>query len=544
MPRTRIVIALVVAAALIGGCSKASAASPSPSASETVGVVESADDKEIPKETELAKIEPALPAETAQPSAPVTAPGAGFDFQDGPKPTFSNVSVHDPSVFKANNYYYIIGSHLAVAKSSDLMKWQQLTIGWQDGGNPFYPVDNPDPSVQTMEEQIKDVERGKENELGFFAADIQAMEDGRFFHYYCLTASWKSSAIGLAIAENPEGPYVTQGLIVRSAMAGENRAPDGVAVWTEKLYPNCIDPQAFYDNEGNFWLVYGSWSGGIFLLELDPGTGLLKEGSEINGESHGYGRALIENSHSAIEGPYILYVPETQYYYLFVSYGGLDSAGGYNIRVFRSRSVTGPYSDSKSELRHRLDRVNFNSAGVKLMGGYQFKHLENEPGRTTLTLSPGHNSAIRDENGRLFLIFHQRFAGGEAHQVRVHEMFATSDGWLAVSPFRYDGADVKTFKEEELAGTWKVIDHEHDVNTKAHISKTVQFLLDGQIKGELEGSWSLGEDGTSALIALDGMEYSGVFLRRWDSDNLMWVQALTAISGEGTALWGAGAALK
>jgi arabinan endo-1,5-alpha-L-arabinosidase len=426
------------------------------------------------------------------------------------------------------------------------MNWQQLANDWQGKANQFYPEDNPDPSVQTMKEQISEVERGKENDLGFYAADIHRMEDGRYFHYYCLTASWKSSAIGLAIAESPEGPYVTQGLIVKSAMAGEDKTPDGEDRWSEKRYPNCIDPQAFFDSGGNFWMVYGSWSGGIFLLELDPLTGLLLEGSEINKENHGYGRALIKNSHSAIEGPYIMYVPEAGYYYLFVSYGGLNSNGGCNIRVFRSREVTGPYSDHASPdiAKIRLDSSSFNDYGVKLMGGYQFGHLDGEPGKSEMTLSPGHNSALRDKYGRLFLIFHQRFAGGEAHQVRVHEMFVTDGGWLAVSPFRYGGEDALDFIPEQLIGVWKLIDHERDVNTKAHLSKTANFLPSGKVEGEIEGRWSLGEDGRTAKVTVDGVEFSGVFLRSWDSGNETWVQALTAISKEGTALWGAGAALE
>lgn len=37
-------------------------------------------------------------------------------------------------------------------------------------------------------------------------------------------------------------------------------------------YPNAIDPTVFYDADDRMWMVYGSWSGGIFLLELDPAT--------------------------------------------------------------------------------------------------------------------------------------------------------------------------------------------------------------------------------------------------------------------------------
>ncbi|MCL2031650.1 MAG: family 43 glycosylhydrolase, partial [Oscillospiraceae bacterium] len=291
--------------------------------------------------------EPSVPPAAGPEELPPAAPGAGFAFDDAPPPVFADVSVHDPSVFPADGGFYVIGSHLAAARTTDFMSWTQVTRDWRGRSNVFYPADHPDPGVQTMEEQSADVLRGAENALGFFAGDIHRMPDGRFFQYYCLTASWKCSAIGLAVSDTgPEGPYVTQGLLVRSAMAGENKTPDGEDTWTERRYPNCIDPQAFFDQDGNFRMVYGSWSGGIFLLDLDPHTGLLLDGSEINRENHGYGRLLIAGAHASIEGPYILYSPDSGYYYLFVSYGGLASGGGYNIRVFRSRGAEGPYEDS------------------------------------------------------------------------------------------------------------------------------------------------------------------------------------------------------
>ncbi len=44
-----------------------------------------------------------------------------------------------------------------------------------------------------------------------------------------------------------------------------------------------------------------------------------------------------------MEGPYMVYNAQNNYYYLFVSYGSLKS--DYNIRVGRSRSICGPFID-------------------------------------------------------------------------------------------------------------------------------------------------------------------------------------------------------
>ena len=36
--------------------------------------------------------------------------------------------------------------------------------------------------------------------------------------------------------------------------------------YNNSLFPNAIDPTIFYDANGKLWMVYGSWSGGIYIL--------------------------------------------------------------------------------------------------------------------------------------------------------------------------------------------------------------------------------------------------------------------------------------
>lgn len=83
---------------------------------------------------------------------------------------------------------------------------------------------------------------------------------------------------------------------------------------------------------------YGSWSGGIFLLEIDPTTGYPIYPVDDKDADPYYGYRLIGGGHHSAEGPYIQYDAENGYYYLFVSYGDLQSDGGYQIRQFRSES--------------------------------------------------------------------------------------------------------------------------------------------------------------------------------------------------------------
>jgi len=94
-------------------------------------------------------------------------------------------------------------------------------------------------------------------------------------------------------------------------------------------------------------LFVDQWSGGIFLLEIDKTTGLVihPEADEANNVDPYYGKRLLGGGHISIEGPYIMYDEASGYYYLFVSYGALTSNGGYQVRVFRSKTVDGDYVD-------------------------------------------------------------------------------------------------------------------------------------------------------------------------------------------------------
>ena len=56
-------------------------------------------------------------------------------------------------------------------------------------------------------------------------------------------------------------------------------------------------------------MVYGSWSGGIFLIEIDEETGypIYPEADEENHVDSYYGKKLLGGYHNSIEGPHIMY---------------------------------------------------------------------------------------------------------------------------------------------------------------------------------------------------------------------------------------------
>ncbi len=98
---------------------------------------------------------------------------------------------------------------------------------------------------------------------------------------------------------------------------------------------NAIDPGVFLDpTDGRLWLVYGSYFGYIRLVELDP-----KTGKRLNPDDQPLNIAIN------CEASSMMY--HDGWYYLLATHGsccrGADS--GYNIRVGRSREVTGPFLD-------------------------------------------------------------------------------------------------------------------------------------------------------------------------------------------------------
>jgi arabinan endo-1,5-alpha-L-arabinosidase len=437
-------------------------------------------------------------------------------------PTFTNVSVHDPSVVKEGNSYYIFGSHMASASSPDLIKWTQIS---SSPASPNPLIRNGAPRVEFAEALAYAVTDT------FWAPDVIKLGNGKFYYYYCACKGDSPlSVLGLAVADSITGPYADAGIFLRSMGASPTVTP-----YDANIHPNVVDPSVFFDNNGKLWMVYGSYSGGIFILELDPANGLPLPGQ-------GYGKKLMGGNHGHIEGAYIIYSPETSYYYMFLSYGGLAANGGYNIRVARSTNPDGPYLDSAGA---DLTNVKGSDAaiapyGVKLMGNWQFLHEASEPRNVSQGyLSPGHCSVHRDTaTGKYSLVFHTRFVGrGDIHEVRVHQMYLNTDGWFVAAPQRYAGETMSAVSTSQIPGTFKLINHGKDTTATVKTSTVIALNTGGTITGTSTGTWQL-TGGNNATLTLGGTTYQGVFSNQWDDDNQVWTLCFSALSADGTAVWG------
>ena len=433
------------------------------------------------------------------------------------EPQFENTSVHDPSVWLDGNDKYIIGSHLQFAKSEDLMKWETLSDSVA--------------SSQLFEDVFEEFEDefSYARTTTFWASDIIQLEDGRYYLYYCLCeGSSPLSVLGLAVSDDIEGPYEKVESFLTS---GRGRSPDGQP-YNATIHPNAIDPHVFYDEAGELWMVYGSYSGGIFILPLDKMTGLPTEET--------YGTKLLGGNHARIEAPYILYNQETTFYYLFTSFGGLDADGSYNIRVARSKNPDGPYEDmnnqdmidAKGEDGTIFDDISIASYGTKLLGNYLWQYSENEEYGY---VSPGHNSAYYDEElDRYFILFHTRFPqSGEMHEVRVHSLLFNADGWPVIAPRRYAGEKIETVSYGDVQGDYLIIEDQNAIVPEAIVSQGLT-VTDNKISGDYSGKVELGEKGL-ATVQLNGETITGHFLPQWDEYTEKQTITFTGLTPEGKA---------
>lgn len=513
---------------------------------------------------------------------------------EGPS-ALKRVSVHDPSIVwdQATSTYYIFGSHRAAAKCNNMMSWEAFTAPWATATS----KDAANADAFTTPEVTKVTKGGKEYDLNFnaFAWSARGSEsysvDGMMWApdviynkklgKYCMYLSingdgWYSSIIMLT-ADNIAGPYRYQAPVVMSGFrSGDSyKSTDLEIVLGEQAslperyaptdnygnhWPNAIDPCVFYDEDGNLLMSYGSWSGGIFMLQLDEETGLrdYDVDYELSATSDPYfGKKIAGGAYVSGEASYIEYIGG--YYFLFMTYGGLDAAGGYQMRVFRSLNPDGPYVDSKgSSALYDSYQLNFGPAandgnrGVNIFGAYSKwgNLLTGGANEASGERAQGHNSIIAAEDGRTYLVYHTRFQDwGEGHQVRVHQVYQNEEGWLVAAPFEYTGEGVKSagiaaaqkVATADIAGNYKLLAHRYGLDHAAKeyaVPVDITMNADGTISGDATGTWSI-KAGTSYITINLGSDYKGVMVPQTLEPTDTKVPCFTALDSKtGVTIWG------
>ncbi len=383
-------------------------------------------------------------------------------------------------------------------------------------------------------------------------------------------AVWNSSVV-LCTADNIDGPYTYQGTIVYSGFTNKSvnnvndtdvqrvlgSNPDisrylgSDGSWNAAYGTNAIDPAVFYDEEGDLWMVYGSWFGGLYMLELDEQTGLRDYNVKydtIANESDAYmGIKAAGGNYASGEGPYIEYMKapgsNKGYYYLFVSYGFFNSNGGYNMRIFRSESPSGPYVDqngNSAKFPRGGDNIG-GSIGERLMSNYQWD-CNDRPFK-----AQGHNSVLMDDDGKLFVIYHTKFDDPYGfHEVRVHQMVMNEDGWPTAAAYEYTGETLSEAGHtmDAVTGEYEFIFHTlnqafvNEQSADVERSKDIVLNADGSVTGDITGTWTMRDGSPEMTLTYNGVTYKGSFLVQADESAAMTQKMTFTATGNNTCVWG------
>lgn len=516
------------------------------------------------------------------------------------------ISIHDPSIIQdKDGTYYIFGTHGCAAKSDDMVSWKSFACGVNDNNRMLVPEGST--LRKTLSEPLgwTDAYQQVNNydpvnwQTNIWAADVIYNEKMEKYCYYASSSVWGTtgSVIWFATSDNIEGPYEYEASIVYSGF--NNKTNNGKfysrtnslhysftniselfkngiikkselenAPWftefgdyKETVYPNCIDPALFYDAEGRLWMAYGSYFGGTYIMPMDEKTGLpdYKYMRNHDGFDIYFGKKIVSTTFAndlSGEGAYIEYDKNSGYYYLFISYHGLNALGGYNIREYRSENPDGPYVDAIGNTA--LDQKN---TGAKLFGSYKFDCLD------TAYLSSGHSSCLTTDDGKMFQVYHTRFnMGHDGYETRVHQMARTENGWTVVLPFEYSGETIenKKYSVEEICGEYEFINHGSisnscnnwaDVNNIISPTQNIVLNSDGTISGlkvyecvkentavsskDVSGTWVTKDDTYYVKFIIDDIEYNGVFCKQKDeSTHKTEKLVLSAIGENNQCIWG------
>jgi arabinan endo-1,5-alpha-L-arabinosidase len=292
-----------------------------------------------------------------------------------------NLGTHDPVVIHAHGRFYLFstGYNLGAKVSDDLREWRAAPEVFTNATRPAW-LSNQVPGVSNL-----------------WAPDISYFGGKYHLYYSASTFGCNVSCIGHASREALDsGNWLVHGSIVCSN-PGKNcesgTRPDN---W------NAIDPNVFVDRDSRVWLSFGSFWGGLKLIELD------ESGARKGDELHSI--AARPSASGALEAPFI--IRRCGYYYLFMSFDtcckGADST--YNVRVARSESVTGPYVD-----RNGTQAMN-GGGSLLVQGAGRFR-------------GPGHN-AILVSDGAAYDVHHAYDAeNAGASVLRISELVWDEAGW-------------------------------------------------------------------------------------------------------------------
>jgi len=278
-----------------------------------------------------------------------------------------DMSAPDPTVIRAEDgTFYLYATedmrNVPIFHSANLVDWKLVGTAFTDNSRPKW------------------LPKG-----GIWAPDIQRV--GGKYHLYYAKSVWGGewdAGIGVAVSNNPAGPFVDRGYMFTSKQIG---------------IQNCIDP--FYiEDGGKKYLFFGSFHG-IYGVELTADGLHVKQGAKPR-----------EVAGTFMEATYIR--RRGGYYYLFGSTGTCceGARSTYRITIGRSKSLFGPYVDK---------------AGQRLLDNHYNILLDKDDS----VLGPGHNAGlITDDTGNDYMFYHGfKASDPDAGRAVWLSRIVWADGW-------------------------------------------------------------------------------------------------------------------
>ncbi|TQE38316.1 arabinan endo-1,5-alpha-L-arabinosidase [Streptomyces ipomoeae] len=279
--------------------------------------------------------------------------------------------VHDPTMVRTSTGRYLLyatGGGLAYRTSTD-------RIAFSAGGDAFSARPSWWSSYGTTEAWAPDI----------------SYQGGKYLMYYAVsTFGSNTSAIGLAGSTTGlPGSWTDYGIVYSSTASSDY---------------NAIDPNLFVDDNGTWWLSFGSWWTGLKMIQINPSTG-----KQLSSNTTRYSLASRPTGTKAVEAPFI--VKRGGFYYLFASYDTCcaGTSSTYKVKVGRATSVTGPYYDKN---------------GVALMNNGGTPVLESH-GRY---IGPGGQSIMKDADGDL-IVYHYYDGNDNGRPKLGINLLNWSSGW-------------------------------------------------------------------------------------------------------------------
>jgi arabinan endo-1,5-alpha-L-arabinosidase len=461
-------------------------------------------------------------------------------------------NVHDPSVEKSGEYYYMYQTdasygnaheghgHYPYRRSKDLVTWEYMGAAFSEA--PAWVKDSLNNKRARMNPALPPIENPN---YGFWAPYIKKV-GSKYRLYYSVVVvnpivgtdtntSWSERAfIGLAESDDlASNVWVDKGMVICSEPDGvQTYLRNGGSDWDAYFKFNAIDPTIAVTPEGKNWLIYGSWHTGIAAVELNPSTGKPYKLESI--EDYGIriaGRGNVNsNRWQALEGPEIIYNPETDYYYLFLAYDELSVA--YNTRVVRSRNVIGPY--------------------VGMDGGDVTNGAESWPMVThpygfdlhTGWVGFSHCSVFQNpETKKWFYASQARLpenvpginASNAVMMGHVRSIEWTEDGWPIVAPERYAAVPSTTITEESIVGTWSQIMMQYQYR-KIQRSSNIVLSADKKVSGAFTGNWSF--DADKSILTINDNKLKVTDAWDWEASPRKVTLTFSGFTPDGAPIWG------